>query len=467
MQLGQELEIIGENISLQGDGIARPQGITCFVPGLLPGEKARVKITQVKKNYLRAQVIERKSAAPERVEPRCSSFGLCGGCQFQMLDYASQLALKRQAVVDALQRLAHLHDVDVQPVQGMDHPWRYRNRVQLHFQASQQGWRLGHYQAGSRQVVENDDCPLLPIPLTEVITELRGQLAKHDPECRWPLTHAVIKSVRTNARTGNEAAAGEKKADAGIELMLIIVVSKATADLRERWAAIADAMIERNPLLTSVVLNLNPHSNGEVLGRRYLNTWGKKRLVEHTAARLQLEVGAASFQQVNPTQADVLLQVIGAACALTGSETVIDAYCGVGAISLYLAQRAKAVVGIEEVAPAVDDARRNALINACTNATFHVAAVEEMLPNYIKEGKACDVLVLDPPRRGCDPRVIDAIAEAEIQRIVYVSCDPASMARDVGRLVVAGYRVGSVQPVDMFPQTGHVETVVLMSRVEK
>ncbi|MBC9784005.1 23S rRNA (uracil(1939)-C(5))-methyltransferase RlmD [Heliobacterium chlorum] len=437
-----------ERVTLQGEGVARPEGKVMFIPACLPGEDVQAKATQVKKNYSRGELKTVVTPAKGRVQAPCPVFGACGGCQLQMMDYPLQLSVKEEGVKDGLHRLGRIKDAPVGPVVGTDHPWRYRNRVQMHLQRRNDGsLGMGYFRYNSRELIEHDDCPLLPESFPPVLKAVRSSIQDINREGELPLRHLVLKS-----------------ADPSGEMMIIFVLSEWRSPYRSKMKSLASQLMDSEKKLVSVYVNINPKEEGEVLGREYPLYFGKNRLEEKMAGGLRLQIGPASFLQVNPRQTEELYRLTAEACSLTGQETVIDAYCGVGSISLYLAKQCKKVVGIEEVEMAVEDANQNAALNGIENAEFVAGKVEDVLPAYLKEGNPVDVVVLDPPRKGCHERVLEVIADAQPSRIVYVSCDPASLARDASRLVERGWQIEQAIPVDMFPQTGHVETVCLFSK---
>ncbi|MTV48144.1 23S rRNA (uracil(1939)-C(5))-methyltransferase RlmD [Heliobacillus mobilis] len=437
-----------ERVTLQGEGVARPEGKVMFIPACLPGEDVQAKVTQVKKNYSRGELLKVVTPAKGRVDAPCPVFGVCGGCQLQMMDYPLQLSVKEEGVKDALHRLGRIKDAPVGPALGTDHPWRYRNRVQMHLQRRSAGsLGMGYYRYNSRELIEHDDCPLLPKSFPPVLKAVRSLIQDIDREGELPFRHLVL-----------------KRANPSEEIMLIFVLAEWRSQYHSKIKSLACQLIDKEKKLVSVYININQKEEGEVLGREYPLYFGKERLEEQMAGGLRLQIGPASFLQVNPRQTEELYRLTAEACALTGLETVIDAYCGVGSISLFLAKQCKKVVGVEEVEMAVEDARQNAALNGIENAEFLAGTVEDILPAYLKDGNPVNVVVLDPPRKGCHERVLDAIVDARPSRIVYVSCDPASLARDTSRLVERGWQIEQAIPVDMFPQTGHVETVCLLSK---
>jgi 23S rRNA (uracil1939-C5)-methyltransferase len=412
-----------KTIGIYGEGVGRHEGLTLFVDGALPGERVVAEITERKKNFARAKLVQIDKRSPHRVEPPCPLFGQCGGCQLMHLDYAEQLEVKRGRVRDALKRIGKI-DVEVAPCIASPEPLGYRNKIQLPYS---QG-RLGLYAHRSHELVEVERCALHS-PLGEtVIAAIRELLTES-------LRYLVIKTaVRTRQ-------------------VLVVLV---TWD-REPLENLARAIMQRSSAIQGVVQTTPPEEGNRVLGESFTLLAGRS-WIEEELAGLRFKISAPSFFQVNPAQAEVLYQKVMQCAALTGKERVLDAYCGVGTLSLLAAKNALEVVGIESVASAITDAEENARRNQIQNAHFICGRAEE----EISKTPPFDVAILNPPRKGCDRAMLEALAERKPSRIVYVSCDPATLARDLHFLVEKGYRVGRVQPLDMFPQTTHVECVVAL-----
>ncbi|PRR68598.1 23S rRNA (uracil(1939)-C(5))-methyltransferase RlmD [Neomoorella humiferrea] len=424
----QKIEITGLNH--EGAGVGRlPDGMVAFVPGALPGERVKIELSARKKHYALARLLEIEKASPDRVLPPCPEAGSCGGCQLQHLDYRAQLLWKRRLVVEALRRLGGLRDVSVLPVLGMVNPWGYRNKVRLHVADNS----LGFYRPGSHEVVPFFHCRLVPSEFMEVVRELARLL----PVLGRGPEHVIL---RRGWATG--------------EMLLAL-------EARTGWTegeVLAGKLSRRFPELVGVVALPSGEGYCEtiLLGRNYL---------EERLDGLRFHISATTFFQVNSAQAQVLYELAAAMAGLQGGEKVLDAYCGSGAIAMWLSRRASMVIGVEVVEGAVQDARRNAVLNKVDNLRFHVGAAERLLPHLAAEGYRPEVVVLDPPRAGCDRRVIDAVAVMQPRRIVYVSCNPATLARDLALLQKRGYTPGPVQPVDMFPHTYHIECVCRLDRM--
>lgn len=449
-EIGQvyQLEIAG--LSHEGAGVGRLEGLAVFIPGALPGEVVQARITGLKKKYAQAELTAVVTKAAGRVEPPCPHWAACGGCQLQHLAYAGQLAAKGQRVKEALARLGKLHGFIQHPVLGMQEPWQYRNKAQLHAGLLKGKIKLGYYAAGSKKLVPVAHCHLLPADFGPLIAELEdllhqaGVLPYHHRTKQGALKHVVL-----------------KKSISSGEIMVVFVTARpdfAPGQL------LAQQLLDLNPRVVSVLHNPNPASR-HVLGKKYSLLAGKEQLLERIGS-LQFMVSAAAFFQVNLQQTEVLYRKVAEYANLNGSENVLDLFCGTGSIALFLADQARRVLGIEEVEAAVADARKNAALNNIDNTRFYPGAVEAVLPKLAGQGLQADVIVLDPPRQGCPQKVLEVAASLQPVRMVYVSCDPGTLARDLNILDGLGYRTVEVQPVDMFPQTVHTECCVRIERVK-
>lgn len=449
----------GDNITMtisglgsSGEGVGKYEGFTVFVKGALPTEKVRVQITLVKKSYAVGQLVEVVQPAGERVEPACPVYRECGGCQLQHLSYAGQLACKRQQVQDALARIGHLEvEVEVLPVLGAATPWNYRNKMQFPAAMNAEGvLNIGCYATATHNVVDTEAC----------------MISKE-------ANNAIMKTVRTWMRHYNISAYDEKTGKGLVrhimgrvgvysgEVMAVIITSG--YDLPHR-ATLVEWLKRYVPGLVSVVQNINKKQTNVVMGSKTRVLYGAETIKDNLGS-LGFNISAQSFFQVNSEQAEKLYNKALEFAALTGKETVVDVYCGTGTISLYMARHAKQVYGIEIVAPAIANAKKNAQENKCINADFICGDAAVELPKLLAGGVRPDVVVVDPPRAGCEQKVLAAISEVQPERVVYVSCNPASLARDLAFMEQHGYKTLIAQPVDMFPMTSHVETVCLLTRI--
>ena len=424
--VGEKITLLVQRIGTYGEGVGSLNGFTFFVEGALPGEQVRAVVTEVRKNYGRARVVEFVLKSPHRVEPRCPVFGRCGGCQIMHLAYPQQLETKRQRVIDALERIGKMK-VDVMPCIASPSPFSYRNKIQLPYQNGQ----LGLYAFNSHDLIEIEKC-YIHCPLGERVFEAVKKVLKKRgaPGVR----HVLIKTaVCTNQ-------------------VLVILVTGSGVNISEIAHEIKTSMDE----IKGVVQNINDEPGNVILGRRYETVAGDGFIFD-TICNLTFKVSPASFFQVNPMQAENLYQKALEVCQLTGTETVLDAYCGVGGLSLLMAQKAKNVIGVEVVAEAILDAEENCRSNGIKNARFTCSLAED----FIETLSGIDIAVINPQRKGCETSFLQKLAALKPKKIVYISCDPATLARDLQLL--KDYRAQTVQPFDMFPQTVHVETVVSLS----
>ncbi|MET3210469.1 UNVERIFIED_CONTAM: 23S rRNA (uracil1939-C5)-methyltransferase [Paenibacillus sp. PvR008] len=444
-----EMDIIGMNHD--GEGVGRVEGFTLFVPGALPGEKVRIKVLKTKKQYGYAKLLDIVQASPDRIAAPCAIYDQCGGCQIQHMSYEAQLGWKRQHVVDVLERIGKLSVVKVHPTLGMSEPWRYRNKAQVPIGVTEGGLVGGFYARGSHRIVDMETCLIQDKRNDEVVTRVKeigrtlGISAYNEETGRGLLRHVVVK---TAFRTG--------------EMMLVLVTNGRDIPHVDAWIG---SIREHIPHVASICQNVNTKRTNVIFGDETRVLWGRDVIYDYIG-NVQFAISARSFYQVNPVQTEVLYSKTVEYAGLTGKETVIDAYCGIGTISLFLAQHADQVYGVEIVKEAIEDARSNALLNNMRNVKFEVGASEDVIPAWKEQGITADVIVVDPPRKGCDPRLLETILEMKPERVVYVSCNPSTLARDLRILEDGGYRTLEVQPVDMFPHTVHVEAVVRIERLK-
>ncbi len=440
-----------ERMGNSGEGIGRIEGLAIFVEDAVPGDRAEIEITKVKRNYARGRIKKVLQQSKQRVQARCPMALECGGCQIQHMDYGWQLRHKRQKVEDHLRRIGGLEDVIVHPVLGMKEPWRYRNKAQFPVGRGVEGIAAGFYARHSHDIINIDDCVIQHDINSRVIKDVKKHMHKHgilpydEKTGEGTIRHIL---TRIGFTTG--------------EVMVVIVAAC-------RYFPGKDELVKRlretkNEIM-SIVLNVNDKRTNVILGQECITLWGRNYITE-VLGSLKFRISPLSFFQVNPAQTLVLYQKAVEYAGLKGDETVIDAYCGTGSISLFLAGRAAKVYGIEVVEAAVKDARANAKINGIENAEFITGLAEEVMPHLYREGVRPHAVVLDPPRKGCDRGLLDAVVSMQPERVVYVSCNPATLARDLKYLDGRDYRTHEVQPVDMFPHTAHVETVVLMINIK-
>lgn len=446
---GQIISVTIHGLGHSGEGVGRYEGLTLFVPGGAPGDRLEARVTEVKKNYAKAVLERVVEPSPHRVAPPCPVVGECGGCQLQHIAYPAQLDLKRQQVIDAVERLGKLSGVAVHPTLGMDEPWQYRNKAQFPFGFRSGKVVAGFFAPGTHRIVDIEQCDIQHPLGNQIMAEVKDLAHRFGVPIYDERTHrGVIRHVL--ARVGRGTG----------ECMAVIVTNGPGLP---RGKQIAEELMKRIPALVSVVQNINAEQTNVILGRKNHLLAGREYIIDFIGD-LEFAISPLSFFQVNPAQTEVLYGKALEYAGLTGQETVLDVYCGIGTISLFLARQAREVIGIEWVPPAIEDARENAERNSIGNARFICGDAAQEMPRLAEQGVRPHVIVVDPPRKGCDEPVLRAMADMGPRRIVYVSCNPASLARDLAILGELGYRTLEVQPVDMFPHTAHVECVV---RLEK
>jgi 23S rRNA (uracil1939-C5)-methyltransferase len=450
VQKNEYIDVVFEDLTHDGAGVAKVDGYPLFVPNGLPGEKAKVKVIKTNKGYGFGRLIELYEKSPFRVEIAGSEAHKYGGCQLEHISYEGQLKYKENQVRQVLTRIGKLEDVTIHPILGMENPWHYRNKAQVPVGEKDGKLIAGFFKPRSHEIVDTDES-LIQIPeineavqaVKEICSDL-GIPAYHEESHKGVLRHIM---ARYGKKTG--------------ELMVVIITR--TADLPQKNKLVKE-IIARLPKVKSIVHNVNSKRTNVILGEKTSILWGNEVIYDYIG-NVKFAISALSFYQVNPDQTQVLYEKALEYADLKGEEAVIDAYCGIGTISLFLAQKARKVFGVEIVPEAIEDAKRNAELNGITNAEFAAGEAEVVIPKWYKEGNAADVLVVDPPRKGCDEALLQTITEMKPKKVVYVSCNPATLARDLRILEDGGYKTVEVQPVDMFPQTTHCEAVAQLELV--
>ena len=442
-----DIELRIDSLGSEGQGVGRYEGMAVFVPFALPNELVKAHIIKVAKNYAVGKLIKVIEPSKVRREPRCSSFTRCGGCNLMHMDYAAQLEYKRGLVENAFARIAKIEGVHVENTIGMDEPYHYRNKAAFPFAMVDGRMCFGFFAPRSHRLIPIDGCFIEQEPLYNVASAVHcwaeeNDIQPYDEETGSGTIRHVVSRITTSG-----------------DIMAVIVTKGRPKKLNK----LVDMLKERCEGIKSIILNRNDEDTNVIFGRSYETLWGEDTLTENLCG-FEFSVSAASFLQVNPVQTECLYAQVEAFLPEKDGFEAIDVYCGTGTISMILSKRAKHVTGIENIKPAVEDAARNAERNGAGNADFICADAAEALPELIEKGTRPDVIVIDPPRKGCDKAVLNAITGSAVQRVIYVSCDPATLARDVRILVDGGYSIQKVQPIDMFPQTAHVETVVQLVR---
>ncbi|WCN37449.1 23S rRNA (uracil(1939)-C(5))-methyltransferase RlmD [Aneurinibacillus uraniidurans] len=443
----ETVEITIEDISHEGNGVGRYEGYTLFVPGALAGERVRVRATKLKKQFGYARILEIIEPSSARMEPPCPLYVRCGGCGIQHMEYTAQLEFKRKLVEDNLRRIGKIEGVPVHPTIGMENPWRYRNKAQVPIGEEAGGLIGGFYAARSHEIIDMEACLIQHETGDDVIARVKEIAWKHGVRAYQEETHTgLLRHVVT------------KVGFATGDVMIVLVTN---GDKILNQDALVAELAQAVPGVKSIVQNVNTKRTNVIFGEVTRVLWGEEYIYD-TIGDITFAISARSFYQVNPVQTERLYGKALEYAALTGEENVIDAYCGIGTISLFLAQKAKQVFGVEIVPDAIEDAKRNARLNGIENATFAVGEAEVVIPAWYEEGNRADVMVVDPPRKGCDEALLQTILDMKPDRVVYVSCNPSTLARDLRFLEGGGYKTVEVQPVDMFPHTVHVESVALL-----
>lgn len=446
--IGDKITIQIDDLSHDGAGVGRIDNLVIFIPGALPGEQIEAEIIEVRKNFGRGKLLSVLESSRSRITPPCPVYESCGGCQLQHLNYQAQLNHKKERVENALARIGNIEDISVNPVLEMEDPWRYRNKAQFHAAQIKGKLKLGYYRSGSRELISIEDCLLLPAHFTSLIkmleTELNKQgIAAYSPKTKTGvLKHVIVKQSETT---------GE---------MMVILITRLS--LFPQGKSLAKKIMTENPCIKSVVHNINPNPK-EILGKDFHQLAGSDRIKEKLGA-LEFLISPPAFFQVNTKQATHLCEKVVEYANLSGKETAFDLYCGTGTLSLWLAKDAKKVYGMETNPGAIEDVKANASLNKIGNVEFIAGQVEKTLPELLAKNIKPDLIVLDPPRQGVAISVLEEIAKVAPPSLIYVSCDPGTLARDLGILKDFGYKTLKIQPVDMFPQTGHVECCVLLYR---
>lgn len=436
----------------EGQGVGRINNFTVFVDGALKGETVQIKVIKINKNYAVGKLLKVVVPSASRVEPFCSAYKRCGGCSLQHMSYDAQLDFKTETVRENLKRIGKLEDVVVHGTLGMKDAFRYRNKAQYPVGMVKDELAIGFYAKRSHDIIHSDECWIQDETSNRVKVIVRkfmidyGISAYNEIERKGLVRHVM---TRTGFKTG--------------EIMVVVVINGEDLPGKQK---LAERLTSEIPEVKSIFLNVNRQNTNIILGNKNIKVYGQDTITD-CIGKYKFEISPLSFFQVNPVQTEVLYNKALEYANLSGTETVFDLYCGIGTISLFLSEKAKKVYGVEVVEDAIEDAKKNARINGVSNAEFITGEAERVIPEMYKQGIKADVVVVDPPRKGCDAALLETLVSMQPERIVYVSCNPSTLARDLNYLDANGFRTVEVQPVDMFPFTPHVECVTLMSKVEK
>lgn len=451
----QEFIVEIEDLTAEGAGVAKLDGYTLFIKDALIGDQARVSIMKTKKNYGYARLVEVLEPSKDRVDPACPMARKCGGCQLQHLHYEAQLSYKQDKIASCLGRIGGFQQIPMEPIMGMEEPYYYRNKAQFPVGRDKNGALItGFYAGHTHTIVDTSHCM---IQAKENDT-LLAFVKEYMEECG-------VSTYDENSHTGLVRHILTRVGFATKQIMVCLIIN---GDKLPKQEVLVEKL-SSVPGMTSISINRNKEKTNRILGDRCETLWGKA-YIEDYIGDIKYQISPLSFFQVNPVQTTKLYQTALEYADLRGDEIVWDLYCGIGTISLFLAQKAKQVYGVEIVPQAIEDARKNAALNHMSNADFFVGAAEEVLPAKYAESNgtmAADVIVVDPPRKGCDEALLDTIIKMNPKKVVYVSCDPATLARDLKILCRNGYQLQRVRGCDMFPQSFHIETVCLLTLQNK
>jgi len=445
IELKQQFPLTIKKIGINGEGVGFFKRKIVFVPGALTGEEVVVEVTKVHPKFTEARIKKIRKKSPQRTKAPCPVYEQCGGCQLQHFSYEGQLDAKRDILLQSLERHTklRLEDLDIRPTIGMDNPWHYRNKSQFQVGTHNGKAIAGLYSMNSNKLIDIDEC-IVQHPLTnKVTTEIKRiindfNIPVFDDKNKKPILKTIV--TRVGFETG--------------EVQVVLVTSEKKIPRKE---LLINEIQRRLPEVVSIAQNINPKKTALVFGDETIHLSGKES-IEERLEEFTYELSARAFFQLNPIQTSKLYNETKKAAALTGEEKVVDAYCGVGTIGLWLAKGAKEIRGMDVIKEGIDDAKKNAKKFGIDHAEYFVGGAETLMPKWKNEGWRPDVVVVDPPRTGCDNRLLDTLKEVKPKTFVYVSCNPSTLAKDIDYLKKQ-YRVEYLQPVDMFPQTAHVEVV--------
>lgn len=441
----------GEVVDLthEGHGVVKNERYPIFIPQTLVDEKIKYKVIKVKKNFAIGKLIEVQSPSQDRVEPPCVYYQQCGGCQLQHLSYEAQLEMKRKQVINLFHHKGKMTHVPIHPTVGMEHPWHYRNKSQIPVGTGRHNEvEMGFYRQRSHQIIDMEQCLIQYDDQNEMMNMVKDLLKKYhiapydEQQHKGLVRHLVV-----------------RKGYYTQEIMVIFVINGTKLPYQDEIVA---ALTQKFKNIKSIKLNFQHDRSNVIMGKASRTIYGQE-IIEDQLEQLTFEIGDLSFYQINVTQTQKLYAKALEYAKLTGRETVLDAYCGIGTIGLFMAPHANHVYGVEVVPEAIEDAQRNAQKNHISNTTFVAGAAEDVILKWQKEGIQPDVVTVDPPRKGCDETFIQTLNQLAPQRIVYVSCNPSTQLRDIESLTDQ-YELKEITPVDMFPHTTHVETVALLER---
>lgn len=442
MEKNQDYEVEIIDMGYDGEGIAKIDDFTIFIKGALKGERVKTKIIKVNKSYGYGKLLELIEEKEHRQVPECESFGKCGGCELQHMDYESQLIYKTEAVKNTLKK-ALGYDVNVNTIIGMGIPYKYRNKAQYPVADD----KIGFYADKSHNLVENNICYIQNETTDKLAKDTFKILKKYKvPSYNETTGKGIVRHIitRIGINTG--------------ELMLVIVTTKEEFENKNN---VIEEIKKLYPEINSIVQNINSENTNIIMGKKCINLYGNSYIIDNLGD-YKFKISPLSFYQVNPVQAEVLYNAACEYAKLTGNEIAFDLYSGIGTISVFISDKVKKVYSIEVVEEAIKDAIENTKLNEIKNIECILGEVETVVPKLYNDGISADVVFIDPPRKGCDQKLLDTIIRMNIDKIVYISCNPATLGRDLKYLTDNGYHIEKIQPIDMFPQTRHCECIVLL-----
>ena len=452
LKKNQAVELTITGYTAEGNGVGRFEGIAVFVPQAAAGDRLQVKILKTAKSYAFGKIEKILSPSEDRVPPDCPRFARCGGCVYRHIRYEAELAAKQRRVQDAIERIAGFHFPVLNPIVGAQAPDRYRNKAQFPIGAGPDGEiSLGFYAARSHRIVDCGECLLQPEVFAAAAAAFRSWEKR---------TREDVYDEKTGS--GHLRHLFLRLAESTGEVMVCVVVN---GNGVHDEPGLAEALRGGVPGLASVVVNSNRERTNVILGPKFRTVWGKDTITDELCG-LKFRISPLSFYQVNRRQAERLYAIAAEFAGLSGGETVLDLYCGTGTVGLSMAKKAGRVIGVEIVPQAVEDAKTNARENGIENAEFLCMDAGKAASLLKNRGEKPDVVILDPPRKGCGAELIDTVAKMAPRRVVYISCDPETLARDLKQFAPLGFKTVQATPVDLFPRTAHVECVALMSRVK-
>lgn len=452
LELNKEYIVNIDSLGYEGEGVTKIDRYPIFIQGALRGETVRIQITKIKKNYAYGKLLEIIEESNERKESECPNYQSCGGCALMHSTYNGQLAFKYNRVKECIERIGGLDSNNVRQTIGMKNPYRYRNKGIFSVGLVNDEISIGFFSEKTHEIIDMDSCIIQDEDSDEVIKIIRN----------WMKQYSIIPANKDGMffKDGLIRNVMIRKGYNTNELMVALITTNNKIPQKEK---LIDELTTKIKNIKSIVQNINSKNSSLVFGDQFITLWGEGYISDYIG-KYKFNISPLSFFQVNPIQTEILYNKVLEYANINENDIVFDAYCGTGSITLFLAEKAKKVYGVEVVEQAIENAKVNAKINGINNSEFLVGKSEEVIPKMIQQGIRPNIIVVDPPRKGCDTKLLEVIGKTNVEKIVYVSCDPGTLARDLKYLSDLGYDIGEVQPVDMFPHTKHIETVTGLRR---